>query len=165
MRDYITFINKYSKKFNFIIDYNTYLEVKNVISKYIDEILSFNGMTFANINSLIDFTMCYLLQYHTPQEILMTDLTEKIEVIVDRVFTYQQDKVYLKEETEEEKNDENRIDKKAFNYIHNDFKNIRYIFAPDFDIKKYSEFDDPVDIEELNDKAMYFYPISEEERY
>ena len=42
----------------------------------------------------------------------------------------------------------------------------RGIYKPwNFDIKKYSEFDDPVDIEELNDKAMYFYPISEEERY
>ena len=39
----------------------------------------------------------------------------------------------------------------------------RGIYKPwNFDIKKYSEFDDPVDIEELNDKAMYFYPISEE---
>jgi hypothetical protein len=42
----------------------------------------------------------------------------------------------------------------------------RGIYKPwNFDIKKYSQFDDPVDIEELNDKAMYFYPISEEERY
>ena len=42
----------------------------------------------------------------------------------------------------------------------------RGIYKPwNFDIKKYSEFDNPVDIEELNDKAMYFYPISEEERY
>ena len=42
----------------------------------------------------------------------------------------------------------------------------RGIYKPwNFHIKKYSEFDNPVDIEELNDKAMYFYPMSEEERY
>ena len=42
----------------------------------------------------------------------------------------------------------------------------RGIFKPwNFDIKKYSEFDDPVDLEELNDKAMFFFPIGEEDRY
>ena len=42
----------------------------------------------------------------------------------------------------------------------------RGIYKPwNFDINKYSEFDDPVDIEELNDRAMYFYPISEDDRY
>lgn len=34
-----------------------------------------------------------------------------------------------------------------------------------FDIDKYSEFDDPIDIEELNEEAMYFFPTAEEERY
>ena len=42
----------------------------------------------------------------------------------------------------------------------------RGIYKPwSFIINKYSEFDDSVDIEELNDRAMYFYPMSEEERY
>ncbi len=139
MREYITFINKYSKKFNFIIDYNTYLEVKNLISKSISDILSINGMEFSNIHSLIDFTMCYLLQCHKPQEILLFGYEEEIETIIDRVFAYQQDKVFLKEETEEEKNDINRIEKKAFNYIHNDLKSIKFIFEKDFDIKKYAD--------------------------
>ena len=34
-----------------------------------------------------------------------------------------------------------------------------------FDIDKYSEFDDPVDLEELNDRAMDFFPIGEDDRY
>ena len=34
-----------------------------------------------------------------------------------------------------------------------------------FDIKKYSEFDNPIDIEELNDKAMYLFSNNEDERY
>ena len=39
----------------------------------------------------------------------------------------------------------------------------RGIFKPwNFDINKYSEFDDPIDIEELNDRAMYFYPSAED---
>lgn len=42
----------------------------------------------------------------------------------------------------------------------------RGIYKPwNFDIKKYSEFDDQVDIEELNDKAMYFYSIGGKEKY
>ena len=39
----------------------------------------------------------------------------------------------------------------------------RGIYKPwNYDIDKYSEFDDPVDIEDLNDIAMYFVPIYEE---
>ena len=42
----------------------------------------------------------------------------------------------------------------------------RGIYKPwNFDIEKYSEFDDPVDIEELNDIAMNFYPTLDEEIY
>ena len=42
----------------------------------------------------------------------------------------------------------------------------RSIYKPwNFDINKYSEFDDPIDIEELNDKAMYFFPIGDDDRY
>ena len=38
----------------------------------------------------------------------------------------------------------------------------RGIFKPwNFDIDKYSEFDDPINIEELNDLAMYFEPLVE----
>lgn len=40
------------------------------------------------------------------------------------------------------------------------------IYKPwNYDIDKYSEFDNPVDIEELNDKAMFFFPVYEDERY
>ena len=40
------------------------------------------------------------------------------------------------------------------------------IYKPwNYDIDKYSEFDNPVDIEELNDKAMFFFPVYENERY
>ena len=42
----------------------------------------------------------------------------------------------------------------------------RGIYKPwNFQIDKYSEFDNPIDIEELNDKAMYFFPTMEEDRY
>ena len=42
----------------------------------------------------------------------------------------------------------------------------RGIYEPwNFDIDKYSEFDDPIDIEELNDRAMYFTPLAEDDRY
>ena len=42
----------------------------------------------------------------------------------------------------------------------------RGIYKPwNFQIDKYSEFDNPIDIEELNDKAMHFFPIMEEDRY
>ena len=41
----------------------------------------------------------------------------------------------------------------------------RGIYKPwNFDIDKYSEFDDPLDLEELNDTAMYFFPTMEDER-
>ena len=40
------------------------------------------------------------------------------------------------------------------------------IYKPwNYDIDKYSEFDNPVDIEELNDKAMFLFPVYENERY
>ncbi len=139
MRDYINFINKYSKKFDFIIDYNTYLEVKNCLSKSINDILNFNGMDFENVAALIDFTMCYLLKTHSAKAILESDLNEEIETIIDRVFTYQQDKVYFKEEKEEPEEDEVKREKRAFNYIYNDFKNIKFIFEKDFDIKKLAD--------------------------
>ena len=39
----------------------------------------------------------------------------------------------------------------------------RGIYKPwNFIIDKYSEFDDPIDLEELNDKAMYFFPTAKE---
>ena len=42
----------------------------------------------------------------------------------------------------------------------------RGIYKPwNFDIDKYSEFDDPIDIEELNDRVMYFIPLAEDDRY
>ena len=42
----------------------------------------------------------------------------------------------------------------------------RGIYKPwNFDIDKYSEFDNPIDIDELNELAMYFLPTAEEERY
>lgn len=40
------------------------------------------------------------------------------------------------------------------------------IYKPwNFDIDKYSDFDNPIDIEELNERAMYFQPIGEDDRY
>ena len=39
----------------------------------------------------------------------------------------------------------------------------RGIYKPwNFEINKYSEFDNPIDLEELNDKAMYFFPTAQE---
>ena len=49
---------------------------------------------------------------------------------------------------------------------YNQEDNNRGIYKPwNFQIDKYSEFDNPIDIEELNDKAMYFFPTMEEDRY
>ena len=42
----------------------------------------------------------------------------------------------------------------------------RGIYKPwNFEIDKYSEFDDPIDIEELNEQAMYFVPLLKDEIY
>ena len=41
----------------------------------------------------------------------------------------------------------------------------RGIYKPwNFDIDKYSEFDNPLDLDDLNDTAMYFFPTMEDER-
>ena len=49
---------------------------------------------------------------------------------------------------------------------YNQEDNNRGIYKPwNFQIDKYSEFDNPIDIEELNDKAMYFFPTMEEDGY
>ena len=87
MGEYLNFINKYSSQFDFELQYNDYLNIKSLTENTINEILSFRGVKIDDMDSLIPFTMCFLLANHTPREILTYGYEDEIESVVEKAYS------------------------------------------------------------------------------
>ena len=122
MGEYLNFINKYSSKYNFDLQFNDYVNIKSYVSNVIDETLSFRGIKIDNNEALIYFVMCYLLYNHTAREILDNGYENEIEVAIEKAYTRQQATKPKEEQVPfPAKN-------AAVDYIYKDLKEISYIF-------------------------------------
>ena len=133
MGEYLNFINEYSTKFNFDLQYNDFVSLKAYISNAVEEILSFRGVKVDNMEALVYFTMCFLLSNHTAKEILTDGYANDIEKVVEKVYTKQNEAKPKEEQVPyPEKNE-------AVDYIFKDLKGISYIFKEGLNLGQLSK--------------------------
>ncbi len=122
MGEYLNFINEYSNKFNFDLQYPDFVNLKTYVSNMIDEILSFRGVKLDAKDAVIYFTMCFLLSNHSANEILANGYEGEIERVVEKIYDKQnEEKPKEKQMPFPEKNE-------AVDYIFKDLKKLSYIF-------------------------------------
>lgn len=133
MGDYLNFINQYGNRFVSDLQYEDYEKLRTSLKAKIEEILSFRGVSFAELDKLVLYAMCQFLSKHTTSEVLNGNFDDELETIIKKVY----DSVESRKPAEEQKPFPEKNE--AVDYLYKDFKNKKYIFKEDFNIGRYSK--------------------------
>ena len=119
MGEYLNFINQYGGRFVSDLQYEDYEKLKASLKSKIEEILSFRGVSFAEMDKLVLYAMCQFLSKHTTSEVLNGNFDDELEAIIKRVY----DSVESRKPAEEQKPFPEKNE--AVDYLYKDFNIVK----------------------------------------